>query len=107
MNLTNKSREIFLEYAEAAESWIGNPPVSVEISGGKTIEGSIKNLSDIINSGLITLFKTDDEGDTVGVWIKFTEKGKKLAAENGITIIDDSNEKEEVNMIKKAKVAKV
>jgi len=107
MDLTNKSKEIFLEYAEAAESWIGNPPVSVEISGGKTIEGSIKNLSDIINSGLITLFKTDDEGDTVGVWIKFTEKGKKLAAENGITIIDDSNEKEEVNMIKKAKVAKV
>lgn len=80
--LTERSMKLFLEYAEDADNWSGNPLVGGNVGGSKEDRG---NLTDLKKAGLITTFNYFEEGrpDT---WIEFTEAGKQLAREHGIEI---------------------
>lgn len=78
LNITQTSLNIFLAYAADACNWSGCPMVGGNVGGSKEERG---NLTQLKQAGLI---RTQyDEGCT---WIYFTEEGKALALEHGITI---------------------
>ena len=79
MNVTQTSLNLFLAYANDADNWSGTPLVGGNVGGSKEERG---NLTQLKQAGLITTFV--DEGCT---WVKFTEAGRKLAAEHNISII--------------------
>lgn len=76
--ITETSLALFLEYAEDACNWNGQPLVGGNVSSGPAERG---NLTQLKVAGLIETFK--DEGH---LWLDFTDAGKALAAEHGITI---------------------
>ena len=77
-NITARSLEVFLAYANDAGNWGGVPLVGGNVGGDKAERG---NLTQLKKSGLI---ETDvDEGHT---WLYFTDAGKALAAEHGIAL---------------------
>ena len=76
--ITERSRELFLEYARDAGNWSGTPPVGGNVGGSKEDRGNITQLK---RAGLIT---TDvDEGET---WIHFTDQGRVYAKALGVPI---------------------
>ena len=78
MNITETSLKVFLAYANDAGNWNGTPLVGGNVGGDKAERG---NLTQLKVAGLIT---TDiEEGNT---WLFFTDAGKALAAQHGITI---------------------
>ncbi len=78
IQITEKSKALFLAYADDACNWSGNPLVGGNVGGSKEDRG---NLTQLKQAGLI---KTEvDEGCT---WIIFTEEGKAYALANGIEI---------------------
>lgn len=78
MNITEKSLALFLAYARDAGNWSGSPLVGGNVGGSKEDRG---NLTQLKQAGLLT---TDtDEGCT---WINFTDAGKTLAAEHGVSL---------------------
>jgi hypothetical protein len=78
MNITETSLKVFLAYADDAGNWNGTPLVGGNVGGDKAERG---NLTQLKVAGLIT---TDiEEGNT---WLFFTDAGKALAAQHGITI---------------------
>jgi hypothetical protein len=78
MNITETSLKVFLAYADDAGNWNGTPLVGGNVGGDKAERG---NLTQLKVAGLIT---TDiEEGHT---WLFFTDAGKALAAQHGITI---------------------
>lgn len=78
MEITERSLALFIEYAKDAPNWSGTPLVSGNVGGSAEDRG---NLTQLKRAGLITTFK--EYGDT---WINFTDAGRDLAAEHGITI---------------------
>lgn len=78
MQLTERSKELFFEYAKDAPNWSGNPLVGGNVGGSKEDRG---NLTQLKRAGLITTFM--DEGDA---WIVFTDAGVAFAAENGVDV---------------------
>ena len=76
MNITERSKEVFVAYAEDAGNWSGSPLVGGNVGGSKEERG---NLTQLKQAGLITTFV--DEGDT---WINFTDAGVAYAKELGI-----------------------
>ncbi len=80
MNLTARSLEIFLAYAKDACNWSGTPLVGGNVPCSKEDRG---NLTQLKQAGLITTFV--DEGNT---WMDFTEAGKALAVEHGVSVVD-------------------
>lgn len=78
IQLTPRSLELFLAYAEDAGNWGGTPRVGGNLGGGRKDSG---NLTHLKKAGLITT--AVDDGD---VFIYFTAAGRELAAENGIEI---------------------
>lgn len=80
MNLTKKSIDLFVAYAEDADNWSGSPLVGGNVGGSKEDRG---NLTQLKKAGLIT---TDYEQDDDCTWINFTDMGVEYAAALGITI---------------------
>lgn len=76
--ITARSLELFLAYAADAGNWSGTPLVGGNVGGSKEDRG---NLTQLERAGLIKTF--EDDGFT---WVDFTDAGKALAAEHGITI---------------------
>lgn len=79
IEITDKSLAVFLAYAADAGNWSGSPLVGGNVGGGKEERG---NLTQLKKAGLITTY------NDMGLWIKFTDAGKKLAEEHGIETID-------------------
>lgn len=77
--ITATSLELFLDYARDAGNWSGTPLVGGNVGGSKEERG---NLTQLKRAGLITTFRWDGE-----VWIDFTDAGKALAAEHGVTVV--------------------
>lgn len=80
MNITQTSLALFLDYANDAGNWSGQPLVGGNVGGSKEERG---NLTQLKKAGLIETFK--DEGET---WIIFTDAGIELAAQHGISEYD-------------------
>lgn len=78
VDITPRSMELFLAYARDAGNWSGTPLVGGNVGGSAEDRG---NLTQLKRAGLISTFPYD--GDT---WIEFTESGRALAADNGITL---------------------
>lgn len=77
-NITQRSLELFLDYAKDAGNWSGTPLVGGNVGGSKEDNG---NLTQLKQAGLVKTWT--DEGL---VWLSFTAEGKALAAEHGIEI---------------------
>jgi hypothetical protein len=75
---TPASLELFLSLANDAANWSGIPLLGGNVATDKQLRG---NLTDLKKKGLLTTFK--DEGE---IWVHFTEAGKALAAEHGISL---------------------
>lgn len=78
IQITEKSKALFLEYANDACNWSNTPLVGGNVGGSKEDRG---NLTQLKQAGLLET--TKDDGCT---WIIFTDAGKAFAAENGIII---------------------
>lgn len=78
MQITEKSLEVFLMYAKDAGNWGGNPWIGGNVGGSKEERG---NLTQLKQAGLI---RTQQEGGDS--FIIFTEEGKALAAQHGVSI---------------------
>lgn len=74
MNITETSLKLFLSIAVEANDWNGQPL----FDGSKEDRG---NLTQLKKADLLTTFT--DEGC---LWVDFTDAGRALAAEHGITI---------------------
>lgn len=77
-SLTQQSLDLFLGYARDAGNWSGTPL----IGGNVTAAAERGNLTQLKKAGLITTFT--DRGDA---FIQFTDAGKALAAEHGVTVV--------------------
>ena len=77
VEITEKSRDVFIAYAKDAGNWSGTPLVGGNVGGSKEERG---NLTQLKRAGLITTFEDD------GTWITFTELGKKFAAIYGVEL---------------------
>ena len=88
-NLTPRSLEVFLLYAEDAEHWGGEPYVTLSnVNFTNDMRG---NLSDLVQKKLITIHSlgtTDKDDPTFNndTYIKFTQAGRTLAAYNGVNV---------------------
>lgn len=81
-NLTKRSLDLFLALARDAANWSGCPMIGGNVGNTKEErEQNRGNITQLKKEGLITTFT--DRGDS---FVEFTEEGKKLAQENGITI---------------------
>ena len=78
INITERSHQVFMDYAEDAANWNGNPLVGGNVGGSKEERG---NLTQLKQAGLIETWT--DEGAT---WIHFTAAGKAYANEHGIEL---------------------
>jgi len=76
--ITENSLKLFLAYAKDAGNWSGYPMVGGNVGGSKEDRG---NLTQLKRAGLITTWT--DEGLT---WMGFTDSGKALATEHGISL---------------------
>lgn len=76
--LTNRSLELFLDYARDSANWSGTPLVGGNVGGSPEDRG---NLTQLKQAGLIRT--ANDGGD---VWVYFTKEGRELAARYGVTI---------------------
>lgn len=79
-DITARSLELFIAYAEDAGNWAGTPLIGGNVGGSPEDRG---NLTQLKQAGLITTFSHENRGD---VWIDFTEEGKALAAEHGVDL---------------------
>jgi hypothetical protein len=77
INITEKSHEVFMAYAEDASNWNGTPLVGGNVGGTLEERG---NLTQLKMAGLITTWVDD------GVWIEFTAAGKQYAKAHGINL---------------------
>ena len=75
-NVTDKSLALFLEYARDAGNWNGTPLVC----GSKENRG---NLTQLKRAGLVV---TEFDSHDKNTWLMFTQAGRDLAREHGITI---------------------
>lgn len=80
VQITEKSKELFLDYAKDACNWNGTPLVGGNVGGEKEDRG---NLTQLKIAGLVRT--QNDEGD---IWLFFTDTGKAYAREFGIEIED-------------------
>ena len=77
-NITAKSLEVFLAYADDAGNWGGTPLIGGNVGGSREERG---NLTQLKQADLIRTFESDGAN-----WLSFTDAGKALAAANGIEI---------------------
>lgn len=79
MQITDRSKELFIAYAEDADNWGGTPLVGGNVGGSKEDRGNLTQLK------LADLLTTFDDGEGC-IWIEFTPKGLEYAAALGIKI---------------------
>ena len=79
MQITEKSLQLFLAYANDAGNWSGTPLVGGNIAQTPEDNGNLTQLKKA------ELLKTEDDGEG-NIWIYFTEAGKTLALEHGVEI---------------------
>lgn len=86
VELTERSMMLFLALASDAGNWSGMPLFGGNTGTSKADQG---NLTHLKRAGLVT---TREERDRVNglirtdVWVSFTDAGRALAAEHGITL---------------------
>lgn len=78
VQITEKSKKLFIAYAEDADNWSGTPLVGGNVSGSKEDRG---NLTQLKVAGLIKTFNAMN-----CMWIEFTAKGKEYAKSLGIEL---------------------
>lgn len=76
--ITERSKELFADYARDAGNWSGNPLVGGNVGGSKEDRG---NLTQLKQAGLLATFESDGHK-----WISFTDAGRAFAAELGIAL---------------------
>jgi len=86
MNITETSKNLFLEYAKDAPNWSGTPLVGGNVGGTKEERG---NLTQLKKAGLIVTWKSEDGPWT---WLQFTREGVKFAEANGVKMWDYDQE---------------
>jgi hypothetical protein len=79
-NITDKSLALFLEYARDAGNWSGTPLVGGNVGGSKEDCG---NLTQLKKAGLVV---TEFDSHDKNTWLMFTQAGRDLARDHGITI---------------------
>lgn len=80
-HLTERSKELFLEYARDAGNWNGMPLVGGNVGTTKADQG---NLTHLKQAGLV---KTEDDGDRRDLkWLVFTDLGRAYAKANGVDL---------------------
>lgn len=89
VSLTEASHDLFMEYAEDAGNWGGNPWVSEgNVECGRQRRG---NLADLVKKGLIEIA----EYEPPDCYVIFTKLGAKYAERNGVPPVylgyDDTN----------------
>lgn len=77
MNITERSLALFIEYAKDAGNWGGTPLVGGNVGGSAEDRG---NLTQLKQAGLIRTWNDD------GIWIAFTDAGKALAKDHGLSL---------------------
>jgi len=78
INITERSKQLFIDYANDAGNWGGSPLVGGNVGGSKEDRG---NLTQLKQAGLV---ETEvDEGNT---WLYFTDDGKTFAKQLGIIL---------------------
>lgn len=77
MDITVRSLALFLAYAKDAGNWSGTPLVGGNVGGSAEDRG---NLTQLKQAGLIRTWNDD------GLWIAFTDAGKALAMEHGVSL---------------------
>lgn len=78
VNITEKSKALFLAYARDAGNWSGQPMVGGNVGGTKEDRG---NLTQLKQAGLLT---TVNDGRCM--WVNFTDAGRAYAKANGVDI---------------------
>lgn len=73
INVTEKSKALFIAYAKDADNWGGTPPVGGNVGGSAEDRG---NLTQLKQAGVLVTFRSD--GMT---WVEFTEVGKQWIKE--------------------------
>lgn len=86
IQITDRSKALFLDYAKDADNWSGTPLVGGNLGGSAEDRG---NLTQLKQAGLI--MTNQDGRDT---WIYFTSLGRKYAAEHGVKILAGAIEEE-------------
>ena len=76
--ITDRSLELFLDYARDAANWSGTPCIGGNVGGSKEDRG---NLTQLKRAGLIKTFRYERCD-----WISFTPAGEALAAKYGVTV---------------------
>ena len=87
MDITEKSLELFLKYAEDAGNWSGTPLVGYggNVSSSREAARAERgNLIQLKQAGLITTFVDEERKDLT--WLSFTAAGRALAKEHGIEV---------------------
>jgi hypothetical protein len=83
VNITDRSKTLFVEYAKDAGNWNGNPLVG--LGGNVTTESTAKeergNLTQLKKAGLVTTFN-----DGRDQFLDFTDKGREYAESLGIDL---------------------
>jgi hypothetical protein len=77
--ITDRSLQLFLDYARDAGNWSGTPLIGGNVGGSTQDRG---NLTQLKIAGLITTFEYDGEH-----WVKFTAAGVAFASEHGVEVI--------------------
>lgn len=77
-DITERSLQLFLDYARDAAHWTGTPMVGGNVGRSAADRG---NLTQLKKAGLVDTFPSD--GD---MFVQFTDAGVALAAQHGITI---------------------
>jgi hypothetical protein len=77
-DITERSLELFLDYARDADNWSGTPLIGGNVGGYVEDRG---NLTQLERAGLLKTFEYDGE-----TWIDFTAAGVALAAEHGASL---------------------
>jgi hypothetical protein len=73
--ITDRSLKLFMDFANDAGNWGGEPLIGGNVGGSKEDNG---NLTQLKRAGLIETFENR------GTFIRFTDEGEALAAENGV-----------------------
>jgi len=81
MKISERSKQLFLDYARDAGNWSGTPLVGGNVGGSKEDRG---NLTQLKRAGLITTI-VDDEDRSL-TWVIFTKAGIAFAREHGVEV---------------------
>jgi hypothetical protein len=80
LNITERSKALFLAYAKDAGNWSGTPLVGGNVGASAEDRG---NLTQLKQAGLLTTDRMDGH-----LWVHFSDLGREYAREYGVEIRD-------------------